>query len=304
MSVGTHDWRELLDVEAEGEFESLDVADQIDVACDVFEALYRDGVGPAVEEFLPVVDAAHRDRVMRELVPLEFEYRATAGDVPTFSEFFTRFPNAGLFLARFFCDPEVNSQQVRPLQAIAGKYWLLEEVGVGSSGRVYRGYDDGFHRFVAVKLPVTTDDSDEQSILRFETEAKNAGSVSSDPGIVSVHEVGEYEGRPFIISDFVEGKSLAKHLSMGTHFGLRDTATLVAKVAETMDFAHRQSIIHRDLKPGNIMLEDSAPATAALESKQTAWNPKVLDFGLAQRQDGSLKTVFGAVLGNSRIYES
>src|SRR5262249_53312550 len=136
-------------------------------------------------------------------------------------------------------------------------------------------------------------------------EARSAAQLRH-PGIVPVFEVGRSETFPYIVSDFVEGVTLAQALSAG-RFGFRESAELVAQVAEALDYAHQMGVVHRDLKPSNIMLlRPEAPRAGAAGTPSPAippslfTNPRacVMDFGLARREEGEVTvTLEGQVLG-------
>ncbi len=164
-----------------------------------------------------------------------------------------------------------------------GRFELIEAVGRGAFGTVYRARDTQLARTVAVKVPrsgrLTTDEDED----RFVREARNAAQLQH-PGIVSVYEVGRSETFPYIVGEFVDGVTLADALT-ARKFGFREAARLMARVAEALDHAHKQGVVHRDLKPSNIMLTvDGAP--------------RVMDFGLAKRDAGEVTmTVDGQVLG-------
>jgi len=164
-----------------------------------------------------------------------------------------------------------------------GKFELIEAVGRGAFGTVYRARDTQLQRIVAVKVPrsgqLSTDDDED----RFVREARNAAQLQH-PGIVPVYEVGRTDLFPYIVSEFVEGVTLADTLTART-FSFRESAQLVAQVASALQHAHDQGVVHRDLKPSNIMLT-------------TDGSPRVMDFGLAKRDAGEISiTIEGQVLG-------
>jgi len=163
-----------------------------------------------------------------------------------------------------------------------GHFELVEQVGMGAFGTVYKARDSKLHRSVAVKIPRQAQ-LDEAQAEQFLREARAAAQLKH-PNIVSVHEVGRQDGTLYIVSDFVEGLSLADRLT-GQKMGQREAVELCVTVAEALEHAHQQGVIHRDLKPSNIMLDDDA-------------QPHIMDFGLAKRDAGEITmTVDGKVLG-------
>jgi tRNA A-37 threonylcarbamoyl transferase component Bud32 len=181
-----------------------------------------------------------------------------------------------------------------------GRFELLDRVGRGAFGTVYKARDTELDRIVAIKVPRTfpLEDGSEES-GRFLREARSVAQLRH-PSIVSVHEVGEHNGLPFLVQDFVEGITLADLLT-GERLPPRQAAELVATIADALQYAHDRGVVHRDVKPSNIMLEaargsDGSPRANAPNARHLA--PKLMDFGLARRDDGEVTvTLEGQVLG-------
>jgi WD40 repeat protein len=176
----------------------------------------------------------------------------------------------------------------RPL----GKFQLLERVGVGAFGAVWRARDTELDRVVALKVPHTGLLTQDEDLQRFQREARAARLRY--PGIVTVHEVATLEGLPVIVADFVNGVPL-KELLEAKRLTFREAAGLVASIAEAVHYAHRMGVVHRDLKPANVMIAYEPPA----EGKGLGvGRPLVMDFGLALRQGADVTlTTDGAVVG-------
>lgn len=164
-----------------------------------------------------------------------------------------------------------------------GEYELLGEVARGGMGVVFRATQLDLNRTVAVKMILDGCLADASDIQRFHAEAEAAANLDH-PGIVSIYEVGEFEGRYFFSMAFVDGESLAALLADGPLPAER-AASMMADVAEAMEYAHGQGVIHRDLKPGNILVDERQ-------------RPRITDFGVAKRKltDSGL-TVEGELLG-------
>jgi WD40 repeat protein/tRNA A-37 threonylcarbamoyl transferase component Bud32 len=164
-----------------------------------------------------------------------------------------------------------------------GRFELIETVGMGAFGTVYKARDPQLDRVVAIKVPragnlTTAEDRD-----RFLREARSVAQLRH-PAIVPVHEVGEHEEVPYLVSDFVRGLTLSDLLT-GRRPGPREAARLVAEVAEALQYAHDRGVVHRDVKPSNILLDDEG-------------RPHLMDFGLAKRAAGEITmTLEGQVLG-------
>ena len=163
-----------------------------------------------------------------------------------------------------------------------GRFELIDRVGIGAFGSVWKARDPELDRVVAVKVPRKEQLSLEEA-EQFLREARSAAQLKH-PGIVSVHEVGRDGDRIYIVSDFIEGVTLADSLTARRPDAV-EAAALCAEIADALQHAHRCGVIHRDLKPSNIMLDD-------------AGRPHVMDFGLAKREAAEVTmTVDGRILG-------
>jgi hypothetical protein len=163
-----------------------------------------------------------------------------------------------------------------------GRFELVAELGSGAFGTVWKARDAELQRDVAVKLPRpgSLADADRARFLR---EARSAAGLRH-PSIVQVHEVGEADGAPFLVSELVEGVTLADLLS-ARRPSFRDAARIAAAVADALHHAHQQGVVHRDVKPSNVMLDDKG-------------EPRLMDFGLALRDAAEVTlTQEGQVLG-------
>jgi tetratricopeptide (TPR) repeat protein len=163
-------------------------------------------------------------------------------------------------------------------------YDVLEELGRGGMGVVYRAWQLRPHRVVALKMILAGDHAGPEALARFEVEAEAVARLQH-PHIVQVHAVGEHAGRPYVVLECVDGGSLERRLT-GAPQPARWAAELVERLARAMHHAHGQGIVHRDLKPANVLL--TADGT-----------PKVTDFGLAKLLAGAagVQTQSGAILG-------
>ena len=165
-----------------------------------------------------------------------------------------------------------------------GDYELLEEIGYGGMGLVYKARQKSLDRIVALKLLLFGPHAPAESVKRFRAEAV-ATAALQHPNIVAIHEVGFCEGQHFIAMEYVEGRSLAAVIH-GNPLPARRAAGYVKTIAEAMHYAHERGILHRDLKPANVLIDASD-------------QPRVTDFGLARRLEGESElTVTGQVLGS------
>ncbi len=152
---------------------------------------------------------------------------------------------------------------------------IIEAIGRGGMGEVYKAKDTRLDRTVAIKvLPPHLADHPELK-QRLEREARAISSLNH-PHICTLHDIGEQDGTPFLVMEYVEGETLAERLKKGA-LPLDQALRYAIEIADALDQAHRQGVVHRDLKPGNIMLTKSGA--------------KLLDFGLAKlKTDVSAET--------------
>jgi eukaryotic-like serine/threonine-protein kinase len=181
-------------------------------------------------------------------------------------------------------------------------YEILEELGRGGMGVVYKARQKSLNRLVALKVILGAGHAGADQLARFRAEATAAAQLQH-PNIVQVFEVGEHEGQPFFSLELVDGGSLADRLR-GEPQPPRDAADLVRTLAVAVHHAHERGVVHRDLKPANVLLTGDRSQESGVSKDLTltpvSWlrSPKVTDFGLAkQRAAESHLTASGAILG-------
>ena len=321
----------------------------LDEVCDRFEEACLTGSRPKIEDFLANVPAEHRLETVRELLKVDAYYRRKVADEPSVAEYRERFPELdGAWLRTMLSPP---SRGGSPSQSsIAARGWsaldplklpsvpgyeVLELIGRGGMGVVYKTRQVSLNRLVALKFVLAGDMAGPETLARFRAEARAVAQLQH-PNLVQIYEVGEHEGRPFLSFEFIEGGGLDQRLQ-GVPQLPKLAAQLIKTLAHAVQFAHTRSIIHRDLKPANILLSQHARPTIAAEPTLTGREvagsgeivlagasgddkdqtladsgaatrsseditgfgfPKISDFGLAKNLDNDAQqTKSGAILG-------
>lgn len=308
-----------MDVE---QLESNHVNSLLRKAAAELESNVRSGDTRATEAVLTTYPelAADREAIL-ELIYTEYVLRQEQGAEVQLAEWEARFPQwtkdlRELFqVHEFLSDDDALGGSRRKSQDIGaarlgriGNFELLEELGRGGMGIVYRARQIGLDRLVAVKTVLGYASSERRVIDRFRTEAE-AFARLQHPHIVQIYEVGNEDGTPYFSMEFVSGGNLAGFIRERPLRPIT-SAQLIESLARAVHYAHTQGIVHRDLKPENILLAPSSRSEAIYLGDAAAgdtiggsgvtgyYEPKITDFGLAKRTDSDEhQTVDGAALG-------
>ena len=173
-----------------------------------------------------------------------------------------------------------------------GRYELQERIGEGAMAEVWRAHDPSIHRTLAIKLIKTDLGQDAEYAARFLREAKAAGALAH-PNIVTIYDVGEADGRPYIAMELLDGEPLDAALAREGKLSDDRVLAIAGQLASALAYAHAAGVVHRDIKPSNIMLGADGRSV------------KILDFGIARVTDEAaerehVRTQVGQVLGTPR----
>lgn len=290
-----------------------------DRLCEDLVDRWRRGERVPVEAYLRQHPELEYSASLFELVLTEVILRQANGESAPLEEYIWRFPRFKDQLRRHFAlherlaaaEPAVASEMTDSGRTITGLtaignahpvpvqlpvavptvpgYEILSELGRGGMGVVYKARDIRLGRRVALKFLPAEYTTDRQRLERFLREARTASALNH-PHICTVHALGESQGRPFIVMEFIEGETLQSLLNRRP--GVEETALLFGQVAQALTAAHAKGVVHRDIKPENIMVRNDGFV-------------KVVDFGLARQlptlarvdSDGTMDTDPGTLLG-------
>jgi WD40 repeat protein/tetratricopeptide (TPR) repeat protein len=290
--------------------------ERVVAALDRYEAAWRAGQGPRIEDHLAGAPDPERPGLFRELLELELELRRGRGERPDPGEYRARFPGQESAIEAAFRAAERPTPWTTPTERPVpsdptgpgdettaavrsgpdepnlepgtriryfGDYELLRELGRGGMGVVYRARQVSLNRPVAVKMIKAGVLADDAELRRFQNEAE-AVALLDHPGIVPVYEVGEHDGQRYFSMKLIDGNNLAEQLESFKD-NPRAAVTLLTETVDAVQHAHMRGILHRDLKPANILVGAQG-------------HPHITDFGLAKLVESDVElTASGAIMG-------
>ena len=171
-----------------------------------------------------------------------------------------------------------------------GRYEIVDELGQGAMGSVFRAHDPSMDRMVALKtilMGALLGGHGDEFRQRFYREARAAGALAH-PGIVPVFDVGEHEGQPYLVMEYVNGRTLDAAMKKGERMSMDRVCEIGQQLAEALGHAHRKGVVHRDIKPANILMTNAE--AYGIE------RPRITDFGVAKMTAGEITTT-GQMLG-------
>ena len=243
----------------------VDILLQIEQLCTEFEAGWNSGGRPRIEDFLARGPAARQEQLLRGLLEIELEMRTRAGQRPGLDEYCQRFPQHASQVESVF-------RSVLQCKRL-GDYELLEQLGHGGMGEVYRARHVYLNQIVAVKILPERYLDEPQAIARFRREMLSIGALDH-ANIVRAQDAGEADGVHFLVLEYVDGVNLqrlvADRIARGAGpLGIGAACEAIRQAALALQHAHEHGLVHRDVKPANLMLTRSGVV-------------KLLDLGLAK----------------------
>src|SRR5438128_4343189 len=198
----------------------------------------------------------------------------------------SRCSRAGAILAKSGGDMDETPHSGDRMPSTIGRYQVHESIGYGAMGAVYKAFDPLIKRTLAIKtirLDIPRQSPQYKSFIeRFYHEARISGTLSH-PNIVTLFDIGEERGLPYLAMEFVEGETISSIVERGERFPPEKVIALVSQIASAVDYAHSKGVIHRDIKPSNLILYEGERV-------------KVTDFGIAKLVDAEM-TQSGTLLG-------
>jgi len=251
----------------------IEALERIDDLCAAFERKWQTNEPPSIESVLDGdVGSIERDALLAELIVLDIDYRRRRGESPTDQEYLDRFPqdtkaiNDALKVdgkqTRAFEPPTVG-QMAELFPALQ----IIELIGTGGMGAVYKARQEGLDRVVALKILPEEFGHDVKFALRFTREARTLAKLNH-PNIVSVYEFGSVQDTYYFLMEYVEGSTL-RDVVKSRHLAPEHALAIVPHLCDALQYAHDNGVVHRDIKPENILMSVDGSI-------------KIADFGLSR----------------------
>jgi len=275
---------------------------RVDKVCAQFEAALKSGKRPAVEDFLPLVPESERPALERELRAIEAELSGRGRPRAGLDQFRENLLRSGLLseaeLAAFedSLPPErrpgdiqglarelIQAGKLTRFQAqavyqgktkglVLGEYVVLDQIGAGGMGQVYKARHRTMDRLVALKTLPRKAMKDPEAVKRFQREVRAAAKLAH-PNIVTAYDAGEADGVHFLVMQYVDGQDLGALLVKRGLFSVEQAVECIVQAARGLEYAHSEGVVHRDVKPSNLLADRNRTV-------------KILDLGLARMFEG------------------
>lgn len=267
---------------------------RINRLCNQFEAGWKSGQPSPLEQVLGELTVTERPAALRDLLPLEIEYRQRAGETVKVADYVDRFPDANPdWLASLFADTRVGdavAEAPLPVPEKLGDYQIIDRIGGGGMGTVYKALHVRMGRIVALKVLRPEIQQNPVLIQRFNREVRAAARLTH-PNIVAALDAREQDGLHFLITEFIAGLDLEQTVRAHGRLPMAAAVDCILQAARGLDYAHRQGVVHRDIKPANLLRDERGVV-------------KILDMGLARLDADAGNTALelsnsGMVLGTA-----
>ncbi len=276
-----------LDVTAE----PVTLTPRADQECDRFEAAWKAGTRPRLEDHLAAVPEVDRPGLLRELLMLEIDYRCLAGEHPGADEYLARFPSLDrAWLLSVLSRSTTPAARVDPSAAAGpavsdrlGKFLLLAQIGKGGCGTVWRAHDTELDRIVAVKVPDPGLMTSPMMRQRFCREARAAARLCH-PNVVTLFDVVQVGATPLLVMEYVEGTDLQRLVEQSGPLSVGQACEWIRQASLGLQHAHERGLIHRDVKPSNLLhcTPESVIKVADLGLVRMLRGPDEVDTGLTE----------------------
>jgi serine/threonine protein kinase len=314
----------------------FEAAERIDRLCDDFESAWLQGAPRPIEDYLRDADATCIPALRDELLRVELECRFRRGEQPRADDYATRFPECAAALPGWLeqaataagelaagTSPEGHASTAdyapadtapapaeaspRPPLRALGEYDLLERLGTGGMGEVYRARHRRLGKLVAVKVIRESRLASPAALARFRREMEAVGQLDH-PHLVEAHDAGEEDGIVYLVLKLIDGVDLQRLVKERGPLPVAEACELVRQAALGLQHLHERGLVHRDVKPANLMLASSVAASGPPAANEATGGPpvatrgivKVLDLGLARlgsSADGAELTAPDMLLG-------
>ncbi|GAA5505247.1 serine/threonine-protein kinase [Novipirellula caenicola] len=247
--------------------------EQIDDRCAEFERKWQSNDPPTIESVLPEgISATERNVLLAELIVLEIDYRRRRGETPTKQDYLERFPEVSAAIHDALDETDKRTGMFQPptlarLSELFPTLEIIELIGAGGMGAVYKARQSGLDRMVALKILPEELGHDVKFALRFTREARTLAKLSH-PNIVAVYEFGHVEDTYYFLMEFVDGSTLRDVVKAG-QLAPQHALAIVPHLCDALQYAHDKGVVHRDIKPENILIAKDGSV-------------KIADFGLSR----------------------
>ncbi|QDU25093.1 Serine/threonine-protein kinase Pkn1 [Anatilimnocola aggregata] len=262
---------------------ALATQQRIDSLCDEFEQQWRADSRPDLRAYLARVAAAEQSALLSELVALDCDYRSERGESPAASDYLSVAPEFAAVISSVIASRASNE---RPAELfVLGNYTVLEKLGQGGMGAVYKAEHRSMERIVALKVLSPAITKTPEVVRRFQQEVKAAAKLTH-PNIAHAYDADVSGQTLFLVMEYVEGRDLATFVAQEGCLTLAHAVDCVRQTANGLAYAHSKGIVHRDIKPANLLLNKEGTV-------------KILDMGLARIEDPTRAAVTqsGEVMG-------